>query len=335
LYHLWFVQDIQRLQEKLLQRKMSIFNKILFINIRFSVFVATLLILAGCDGTHARTDLDTSTDGTINISVDETFKPIIDSEIEVYEALYPKTKIIAHYKPEADCLRDLVKDSSTRMVIVTRGLTDEEELFFRDSIKFIPQYDKVANDAVAIVVNNNSADSFITMEKIRSLLDGSSSDKEKVIFDGLSATSTVRFAVDSILRGKPLDINKVLAEKNSQAVIDYVKDHNDAIGFVGVSWIGNKDDTTQLSFLKKVKIASVECTACGSDIFVKPYQANIMYKRYPLVRGLYYILKENYEGLGTGFANFMSNQQGQLIFKRAYLGPAKMDFMLREATYNK
>ena len=161
-------------------------------------------MLYSCDS-NINPNLDTETSGTINISVDETFKPVIDSEIKVFEALNPKATVIAHYKPEADCLRDLVKDTSTRMIIVTRGLTDEEELFFKDSIKFIPSFDKVANDAVAVVVNKNSPDSFITMNKIRDLLSEGSSDKEKVIFDGSNATSTVRFAVDSILRGKPLD----------------------------------------------------------------------------------------------------------------------------------
>ena len=115
-------------------------------------------------------------------------------------------------------------------------------------------------------------------------------------------------------------------------MIDYIANHDNAIGFIGVSWIGNKDDDQQLSFLRKVKISSVECELCGSDIFVKPYQANIMFRRYPLVRGLYYIMKENYDGLGSGFTNFLSLERGQLIFKRAYLGPAKMDFTLREAT---
>ena len=68
--------------------------------------------------------------GTIHISVDESFKPVIDSQIQVFEALYPKAKIIAEYKPEAECFKDLIKDS-TRMIIVTRGLTDEEEKFYR------------------------------------------------------------------------------------------------------------------------------------------------------------------------------------------------------------
>src|SRR5579863_9487553 len=64
---------------------------------------------------------ETPTDGTINISVDESFKPVIDSQIKVFESSFPNAKIIVHYKSEADCFRDLAKDS-TRMIIVTRGL---------------------------------------------------------------------------------------------------------------------------------------------------------------------------------------------------------------------
>lgn len=292
-----------------------------------------MLLLGSCSGARERTDVDTPEKGIIHISVDESFKPVIDSQIQVFEALYPGAKIIAEYKPEADCFRDLIKDS-TRMIIVTRGLTPEEEKFYKDSLKYGPTWSKVANDAVALVVNNNSKDTIITLEKIRGILDGSTGDKQIAVFDGLSATSTVRYAVDSILKGKSFDPKKVFAVKSSLEVINYVSSSDNAIGFVGVSWIGNKEDTSQLSFLKKVKIASIECITCDGKPFVKPYQANIMTKRYPLVRGLYYILKENYDGLGSGFANFMEYEKGQLIFRRAYLGPAKMNFSIRSATMN-
>jgi phosphate transport system substrate-binding protein len=289
--------------------------------------------VSSCNGPHERTDTDTPKKGVIHISVDESFEPVIDSQIQVYEALYPGAKIIAEYKPEAECFRDLIKDS-TRMIIVTRGLTDQEEKFYRDSFSYSPIWDKVANDAVAIVVNNNSKDTILTLEKIRGILDGTTADKEIAVFDGLSATSTVRYAIDSILKGKSFDPKKVFAAKSSLDVINYVSSNDNAIGFVGVSWIGNKEDTSQLSFLKKVKIAAIECTTCDGKPFVKPYQANIMLHRYPLVRGLYYILKENYDGLGGGFANFLIYEKGQLIFRRAYLGPAKMNFSIRSATMN-
>ena len=65
---------------------------------------------------------------------------------------------------------------------------------------------------------------------------------------------------------------------------------------------------------------------CDGKPYVKPYQANIMLKRYPLVRGLYYILKENYNGLGGGFANFMIYEKGQLIFQPSLSGPCKNEF---------
>ena len=229
---------------------------------------------------------------------------MIDSQIKVFEALYPNAKIIAEYKTEAECFKDLLKDS-TRMIIVTRGLTKVKRRYYKDTLSYSPTWSKVANDAIAVIVNNEARDSIFTMSKIRGILDGSTGDKQIAVFDGLNATSTVRYAMDSILKGNPFDPKKVFAEKSSQDVIDYVAKNKNVIGFVGVSWIGNPEDTAQLSFLNKVKIASLECT-CPEKTFVKPYQANIMTKRYPLVRGLYYILKENYNGLGSGFANFLN-----------------------------
>jgi phosphate transport system substrate-binding protein len=64
-------------------------------------------------------------------------------------------------------------------------------------------------------------------------------------------------------------------------------------------------------------------------MYVKPSQANIYIKRYPMVRDLVYILKEKYKGLGHGFADFMSGEIGQLIFRRAYLMPAQKNFGIR------
>ena len=305
--------------------------------IKNPLIITFLIALLGIffTGCHpdVRTDIDSPDRGTIHISVDESFKPVIDSEIQVFEALHPQAKIIAEYKPEAECFKDLMKDS-TRMIIVTRGLTPQEEKYYKDKNSFSPTWSRVANDAIALIVNKDAPDSVFLMSQIRGILDGSTGDKQLAVFDGLQETSTVRYAVDSILKGHPLDPKKVFAEKNSDGVLNYVAQHKDVIGFIGVSWIGNPEDTAQQTFLTKVRIAAVQCMICPEMTFVKPYQANIMLKRYPFVRGLYYIIKENYDGLGSGFATFMEYERGQLIFRRAYLGPAKMNFSIRSATTN-
>jgi phosphate transport system substrate-binding protein len=297
------------------------------------VSVFLLIIVAGaCNSPAGNKPEETTTSGTIQISVDESFKPVIDSQVKVFEASYPGAKIITHYKPEAECLKDLTNDS-IRMVIVTRRLSDAEEQLLKQSIKFIPTQGRVAYDAIAVIVNSQSKDTLFDMSDIRSMVKGTSGYKYKVVLDGLSATSTVRYVIDSLAKGQPL-AKTVMAASSSQGVIDYVGNNKDAIGLIGVSWIGNKEDTMQSSFLQKVKIASLECAQCQPVVYTQPYQYNIATRRYPMVRGLYYILKENYDGLGSGFSNFLIYERGQLIFRRAYLWPAKMRLEVREAKIN-
>jgi phosphate transport system substrate-binding protein len=291
------------------------------------------MALVSCDHpTNKQTD--TIRSGTINISVDESFKPIIDAEIAAYEDSYPDAHIIVHYKPEAACLKDILYDTATRMVIVTRGLTDKEGQFFDNSLSYVPHWDKIATDAIAVIVNATSTDTVFTFDQLKKILTGRSAKKQSVIFDGLSSTSTVRFAIDSILKGEKFDTSAVKAVKNSQGVLNYVAANAGAIGFVGISWIGNPEDSAQVAMLKKVKMAYVRCDECSDSPYVKPSQLEIETMRYPLVRGLYYILKENYSGLGSGFTDFLQYERGQLIFRRAYLGPSKIGFQIRNVKIN-
>ncbi len=300
----------------------------LLINNWIGIFLS-FCILSGCAGNDSDQPTDSFDEGTIHISVDESFKPVIDSQIQVYEASYPQTKIIAHYKPEAECLRDFAVDS-IRVVIATRGYTENEKNFLTDSMQVIPEKMVVAYDAVAVIVNPSSADSLFTMQEIKDLLTGRSKNKLIPVFDGLSATSTVRFVIDSVLRGDSLGSN-VVAAQSSEGVIDYVAKTNNAVGFIGVSWVGNHEDSSQLSFLQKINLAHIESTDRLGG-YVQPFQANIYFRRYPMVRDLVYVVKEKHIGLGHAFSNFLTTQRGQLIFRRAYLMPALMSFTFRDAT---
>jgi phosphate transport system substrate-binding protein len=288
---------------------------------------ALLLAAGSCNSKPVTASNETTVSGTIHISADESFKPVIDSQIKVFEALHPKSRVIAHYKSEADCLKDLMVDS-IRMIIVTRKLSDEEYKLLSSRLKFPPLQGSMAFDGIAVLVNNAAKDSLFDMTDIRSLVKGTSGYKYKVVLDGLTATSTVRYVMDSLAKGQPLGKN-VVAATSSQGVIDYISKNTDAIGLVGVSWIGNKEDTIQSSFLQKLRIAKIECAACQPVVYTQPFQYNLATRRYPMTRGLFYILKENYDGLGSGFSNFLIYERGQLIFKRAYLWPSRMSFEVR------
>ena len=309
------------------------FSDIMKLQSSFFVIVSLLLLTTGCKSFKDKKDElpDHSRKGTLHVSADESFKPVIDEQVKVYEANHPGTKIIVQYKYEAECLKDLLIDS-IRMVIVTRRFNDDEKEFIVDSMRKSPKAMTVARDAIAVIVNPQAPDSLFTMTEIRQILTGKFKKNLIPVFDGVKATSTVRFVIDSVLRGDSLT-PKAMAARSSEGVIDYVAKNPGVIGFIGISWIGNPEDTSQLSFLKKVRVAAIESTDIP-EAYVKAYQANIYIKRYPMVRDLNYILKENYKGLGTAFANFMSGEIGQMIFRRAYLAPAQKNFGIRPVRLN-
>lgn len=297
------------------------------------LFIAFVFV-ASCNNTADKKDKEAGPlPGNIYLSADESFRPVLEEQIKVFESAYPQTRVIATYKPEAACLKDYFRDTLNNMVIITRGLTEREDKYMYDSLGYHPSWDKVATDAVALLVNSKSDDTLYTINRLQQHLTGEAFRDQPVVFDGLSATSAVRFISDSIVKGKKFDTSVVKAAKNSLEVIDFIAGNEKAIGLVGISWIGNPEDTAQLNKLKKVKIAYVQCGFCKGQPFVKPLQESIGTRRYPLVRGLYYITKENYYGPAASFAAFLKSERGQLIFKRAYLGTV-MDFDIRRVKLN-
>ena len=261
---------------------------------------------------------DSGKRGTIYVSADESFKPVIDEQVKVYESNHPGTRIMVNYKPEAECFKDFGVDS-IRMIIATRTYNEEERAIIVDSLKIAPQYMVVARDAIAVIVHPQAKDSFFTMNQLRQILKGDFNGNLIPVFDGVKATSTVRFIIDSVLRGDKLT-PKAMAARSSEEVINYVSENPGVIGLIGVSWIGNPEDNQQQSFLKKVRVASIESKYTPGQ-YVKAYQENIHTLQYPMVRDLVYTLKEKHKGLGYAFAGFMSGEIGQLIFRRAYLVP--------------
>jgi phosphate transport system substrate-binding protein len=290
------------------------------------VIFLLFFILSACGTNKIDPNLDTRSKGKINISADESFKPVIEAQVQVYEADYPDVKLNVQYKPEADCVNDLLVDS-VRMIIVTRYVDKDEKRFLEDSLKISPDQMTMAYDAIAVIIHPDEEIHRFTLNDIKEILQGKFRKNLIPVFDGLKATSTVRFIVDSVLRGDSLT-SKALAARSSEEVVEYVSKNPASIGFIGISWIGNKDDAQQQSFLTKVRLAELECKGLPGQ-YVQPIQVNIYNGLYPLKRGLVFILKEKYKGLGHGFSNFMMSERGQLIFRRAYLVPGYLPFIVR------
>ena len=160
------------------------------------VIVSVVFFTMACNNKNTKiTSEDSPTAGTIHISVDESFKPVMEEQIKIHHSSFPNTKIEVSYKSEADCFRDLQQDS-TRMVIVARGLNKQEDTFFENQLSYPVQYGELAYDAVAIIYNRAGKDSVFNVEKLRKILSGQT--PTTVVMDGNSATSTVRYLFGSV-----------------------------------------------------------------------------------------------------------------------------------------
>lgn len=267
--------------------------------------------------------------GRINISADISYKPVLQQAKEVYEASYPGTNLQITYKSYGECLNDLYVDS-VRLVLLPHKLSLAEENKIKQIHHFKPSYGLLSLDAIAIIGHKNIQDSLLTVNELRTMLSSSEKSKYSFVFDGNNLSSTLQYSLDSIL-GDSVIPKHFRGTKDALELLNYVQKKPNVLGFIGVSWIGDKEDTMQIKFIKNLKIIQLESAIANEKgHFIKPYQANIALRRYPFVRGLYYVLKENFNGLGRGFVNFLSTERGQLIFRRAYLVPAKMDFSIRK-----
>ena len=292
--------------------------------------IVLLAVLSACRSKSKEGPTDTYSSGVIAIAADESFEPIIQEEIDVFESLYPLAGIVPRYTTEVEAINLLLKDS-VRLAIATRTLTKEEMNSFH-SRKFFPREIKLATDGLALIVNRANPDSLLSVRDFRRILTGEVKNwKEvnpnsrlkgiQVVFDNKNS-STVRFAVDSICKGVPLS-SQLKALKTNREVIDYVARTPDAIGIIGVNWLSDRNDSTGLSFSKEVRLMSVSAAdKAMPDNSYKPYQAYLYYGDYPLARSIYALLNDPRSALPWGFASFLASDRGQRIILKSGLVPA-------------
>lgn len=290
----------------------------------------SLTIFSACNQRIKVTRTDTPTSGVAEIASDDCFSPIVQEEIDVFEALNKDASIIPIYGSEVDAINLLLKDS-LRLVIAARDLTDAEKQGLLNK-QLQPRTQKIAVDGIALIINNQNTDSLISVPQIKKIMTGeidswkqinpqSKYDKIAVVFDNPNS-STVRFIKDSINRGKPL-AEHLKAQENNKAVLDYVAKTPNAMGVIGVNWISNPTDTTNLSFNDKVRVMSVsKVQPATRQSSFQPYAAYLALGEYPLRRDVFVITSDLRGTLPTGFVSFLVGDRGQRIILKAGLIPA-------------
>jgi len=302
------------------ERKMKTRNNIILLYL--------VALLSGCGGTDNK-HADTPTAGEIKIVADESYKPLIQVQVDTFMEIYKYAKIHVTYLPEAEVFEQLLNNDSVRVAVVARNLDEGEEKRFEE-MRRVPRVTKVAEDAVAIIVNQDNPDSSLTYENLGDIISGkkktwrNNTDSITIVFDR-SGSSNARYLKERFLGDADFPKN-VYATSSNAEVVNYISENKNALGVISVNWISDMHDSTAGDFLKKIQVVALSMpdTSDAKSEFNKPYQAYIALKTYPLTRDVLMINREGRAGLGTGFVHFVAGDKGQRMIRLMGLLPATM-----------
>jgi phosphate transport system substrate-binding protein len=309
------------------------------INFLITLFCSVTFLLVSCGEKkdEKKSNADDPTKGEITIAVDESFAPILEAEVSAFMQSYKGTKINIASKPEAEAI-GMMLNGKARFATVARELTnDEKEIFKQEDIQY--RSFKFAADGLALIINKENRDTLIKMSDLKDLMTGKKSKwseiggkmsgKVTLVFDNPNS-SNLRFLMDRFNLDRKVKV-PFFALKNNKEVIEYVKTHKDAMGVIGVNWISDGEDASALNFIRSIRVMAVaEVENPSKDDYYEPFGYNIALKKYPLRREIKIILKEAHWGLGTGFINYMTGDNGQLIVLKSGLIPMTRQIQIRQ-----
>lgn len=302
------------------------------------------LFLFSCQERDRGGRTDTRTSGEITFYADESFSPIITELVEQFEFKFPKAHLKPVYTDEITGFKQIT-DLKTCLFFTSRALKPNEIAYLKTK-KQLPEVFPIAYDGLSFIVNTSNSDTCITVKDIKRILtgqatkwsdvvEGSTRGDIEVVFDN-KQSATLRYVVDSILDGKPIDSPTIFAAKTSKEVIDYVDKTPNAIGVIGSNWLNDRRDSTNTTFKKNIHVMSISIADKATPMNSwKPYQYYMLDGRYPFVRTIYAILVDPQRALPYSFANFVTNPTGQLIIFKAGLLPYRGDILIKDVKVKK
>jgi phosphate transport system substrate-binding protein len=278
---------------------------------------------------------ETATRGNIRIVADESFQPLIETEVFTFTHLYTGAKIKPLFKPEVDVINDFMNDS-VKVIVTSKKLSDYQIQYLRDT-QIIARTTTYAYDALALITNLNNKDTLIKYNTVKDIFLGKIkkwkevNEKSKmgdirVIFDN-NKSGNIRYFKE-LFDIKDTLGSKFFAVSNNAEVINFVSRNPDALGIISVNWISDKNDSLSLSFIKKVNVVAVAQQYINDGSYYRPQPGFIYDKEYPFVREIYLISRETFTGLGSGFINWACGEQGQRVVLKSGLVPATMPIRL-------
>jgi phosphate transport system substrate-binding protein len=281
----------------------------------FLFLVVVFLSLVACrEDVHQHKNWVESTTpaDTIFVATDSSQRILLNSLIEVYEALNPLRKVIPIFDREKRLYRYLQTDKVDvlfRTYIFTAK--EKKEIEIR---KLNPKIHPLWSDGLALIAAKTFPIDSLSEKDLIAVLTGRSKAFEVVVDNSNTAAYDLLYDKYFIDKGQM----NAYAAGNEEAVIQSVKKKSNYVGVIGSAYF----TVEQQSLPKGIKLLGLVPKNGRKAEY--PFQDQLYNGVYPLARQIYGINVGALAGSGSAFVSFVLSERGQRIILKAGLLPAKI-----------
>jgi phosphate transport system substrate-binding protein len=228
--------------------------------------------------------------GTITTAGSTTVQPLAEKLAEQFMTIHPKVSIIIQGGGSSVGVKS-ANDGTVDIGHASRELKSSEP----DLVTHI-----LARDGIAVVVHPDNQVSELTTEQVRQIFAGEinnwsqvGGDSEEIHVVAREEGSGTRAAFQEMVMGDDLEISKTaILQSSNGAIMQVVKDDSNSIGFVSFGYLNET--------VKAIAIDDIKATV-----------ENAKSATYPIVRPLYFLTKDEPDGLVKAFIDFCLSAESQ------------------------
>lgn len=278
---------------------------------------ALSVALGGCSPQSAPPPVEDSlTSGRIQVDCAPEAWDVIRRQQAGFQRLYPEARLDVRGSLSRDAIQALFSARSD-LAVITRELEPEERsAAVRGGLEL--EGFRFARDAVVAIVNESNAVENLTLEQLRAIYAGRLTDWSQAggargaltpVLQPVESDVTAFFAQE-VMHDDPIAARVMTADGDS-AVVEYVRSHPEAIGFVTLGWSERGARALRLA------------TVAGLPYW-KPDLEAVYKGDYPLTRYFNFYVRTEGPRVAHGFITFATSRDGQQVVRDCGLVPTSV-----------
>jgi phosphate transport system substrate-binding protein len=294
--------------------------------------VAMLALGVASAGCGRKGPGESATSGKLTVCACESHVELFGEIASTFNHLYKEASVSVVGSTTREAIVGIINDS-VKVIVTDRPLNAEEQAVVKKE-KIDLQEIAVAKDAFAVLVNRLNETPTFSLESLRAILTGATTDWSQVPGSGLSgpvelALTDRNSGAYELLKDTFFSLTADLAVAavlpSQREVVQYVARRPQAVGLVSVACYRGPSlaavTSDSAGTVKALAFAGADST--GQQVTHRLHQANIHLGRYPLNYSVYvYFRKES--DLAAGFAAFIAGAEGQKMILDWGLVPVTM-----------